>query len=32
MLIERGGNGLWSNEEVQDYKKDILSILGYLIL
>lgn len=29
MLIERGGNGLWSNEEVQDYKKDILSILGY---
>lgn len=29
MLIERGGNGLWSNEEVQDYKKYILSILGY---
>lgn len=29
MLIERGGNGIWSNEEVQEYKKDILSILGY---
>lgn len=30
MLIERGGNGLWSQEEVKDYKKDVLSILGYL--
>lgn len=30
MLIERGGNGIWSNEEVVDYKKDILSILNYL--
>lgn len=30
MLIERGGNGIWSKEEVKDYKKDILSVLGYL--
>lgn len=30
MLIERGGNGLWNNEEVKEYKKDILSVLGYL--
>lgn len=29
MLIERGGNGLWNNEEVKEYKKDILSVLGY---
>lgn len=29
MLIERGGNGLWNKEEVKEYKKDILSVLGY---
>ncbi|MBM6875112.1 succinylglutamate desuccinylase/aspartoacylase domain-containing protein, partial [Fusobacterium mortiferum] len=29
MLIERGGNRLWNNEEVKEYKKDILSVLGY---
>ena len=27
LLIERGGSGLWSKEEVQAYKFDVLNIL-----
>lgn len=30
ILIERGGRGLWSKEEVIKYKKDIKTILNYL--
>ena len=30
MLIERGGNGIWNDKEVKDYKKDILAVLSYL--
>lgn len=30
ILIERGGRGLWSKEEVIKYKKDIKMILNYL--
>ena len=30
ILIERGGRGLWSKEEVIKYKKDIRTILNYL--
>lgn len=30
VLIERGGMGRWSNEEVQSMKKDVRSILTYL--
>lgn len=28
--IERGGRGLWSPEQVNDYKQDVLALLGYL--
>ena len=28
IMIERGGSGLWSPEEVELYKKDILTVLG----
>lgn len=30
LLIERGGRGLWSREEVDAYKKDILALLHFL--
>lgn len=30
ILVERGGSGLWSAEEVADYKADILNLLRYL--
>ena len=29
ILIERGGRGLWNNQEVKEYKKDILTILNH---
>lgn len=32
LLIERGGRGFWSREEVDAYKKDVQSILKYLII
>lgn len=30
LLIERGGSGLWSYDEVRDYKRDVLRILQKL--
>lgn len=30
LLIERGGAGVWNQQEVAAYKKDILSVLEYL--
>ena len=30
LLIERGGRGLWSKEEVEDYKADIKNLLRYV--
>ena len=30
LLIERGGRGTWSKEEVNRYKKDVRNILNYL--
>lgn len=30
LLIERGGRGLWSREEIEAYKGDVQSILKYL--
>lgn len=29
ILIEKGGRGLWSMEEIEDYKRDILRILNH---
>ena len=30
LLIERGGNGLWSKEEVERYTEDVLNIMAHL--
>ena len=30
LLIERGGNGVWSREEVDAYKRDIIAVLHHL--
>lgn len=30
LLIERGGRGIWSREEVEKYKKDVRNILNHL--
>ena len=30
LLIERGGSGLWSHEEVEAYKKDVTNVLRHL--
>lgn len=30
LLIERGGNGLWSKDEVRSYKADIVNLLRFL--
>jgi predicted deacylase len=30
VLIERGGRGLWSREEVEDYKANVINVLRYL--
>lgn len=30
LLIERGGSGLWSREEVEAYKKDVTNVLRHL--
>lgn len=30
MLVERGGNGIWSREEVEAYKSDLLNVLAHL--
>ena len=30
LLLERGGRGLWSNDEVENYKEDIKNIMKFL--
>ncbi|WP_069999801.1 M14 family metallopeptidase [Cellulosilyticum sp. I15G10I2] len=30
ILVERGGAGIWTKEEVEAYKKDVRSVLAYL--
>ncbi len=30
LLIERGGNGVWSQDEVDAYKQDIIAVLAHL--
>ncbi|MCI8342524.1 MAG: succinylglutamate desuccinylase [Firmicutes bacterium] len=30
LLIERGGNGLWTREQVDDYKEDVRNVMRFL--
>lgn len=30
LLVERGGRGLWSKEEVENYKEDIMNVMRFL--